>query len=218
LWLSSTTTATTSFSGSRSSCFKCGLAMASSNSTKLSARKTAPRRERQNRSASSTRPAAATAQNTGHGTNGMNSTDQLMALLSQALEQGRDVYLVGLIVAGQRVHHDVDPRAERHLALHLAARHGRVNRPVRFIEGPGASEVVGCDDDRAHPVSATRAFGALGLDLKRAAVEAAGEASHQIEGLGEHVVLRHRLERRNVELADQTRQCLVLSARAGELG
>src|SRR6185437_3559181 len=133
LWLSSTTTAMTSFSGSRSSCFKCGLAMASSNSTKLSARKTAPRRER---------------------TNGMNSTDQLMALLSQALEQGRDVYLVGLIVAGQRVHHDVDPCAERHLALHLAAGHGRVDRPVRFIQRPGTSEVIGGNHDRAHPVGA----------------------------------------------------------------
>src|SRR4029077_6433466 len=94
-------------------------------SRKRSGPKTAPGRERQNRSESSTRPAAATAQNTGHGTNGMNSTDQLMASLPQALEQGRDVPLVGLVVAGQRVHHDVDPRAERHLALHLAAGYGR---------------------------------------------------------------------------------------------
>ncbi len=32
LWLSSTTTASTSLSGSRSSCFNCGLAMASNSS------------------------------------------------------------------------------------------------------------------------------------------------------------------------------------------
>src|SRR5262245_29895993 len=209
LWLSSTTTATTSFSGSRSSCFKCGLATASRRRAKLSARNTAPRRERQNSNASGTTPSAARPHNTGHGTNGMNSTDQLIASLSQTLEQGRDVHLVGLVVPSQRVHHDVDPCAERHLALHLAARHGWVDRPVRFIQRPGTSEVIGGNHDRAHPVGAARALRPLSLvlglclDPQRASVEPAGEAPHKIKGLSEHVVFGHRLERRDVELPDQ---------------
>ena len=40
-----------------------------------------------------------------------------MRLLSQPLKQRRHVHLVGLVVAGQRVHHDVDAGAEREFAL-----------------------------------------------------------------------------------------------------
>src|SRR5262245_63946312 len=36
-----------------------------------------------------------------------------MFLLSQPFEQRRNVDLVGLVVAGERVHHDVDTGAER---------------------------------------------------------------------------------------------------------
>src|SRR3990170_1781168 len=103
----------------------------------------APRRERQKRSASNTAPIAASAHSTGQGTKGRNSTDQLMASLSQTLEQGRYVHLIGLVVAGERVHHEVDAGAERHLALHLAAGHRRIDRPVRVVERPGAGKVVG---------------------------------------------------------------------------
>src|SRR6516162_5866344 len=39
------------------------------------------------------------------------------ALLSQPFEQRRNVDLVGLVVAGERVHHDVDAGAEREFAL-----------------------------------------------------------------------------------------------------
>src|ERR1700704_6406349 len=141
LWLSSTTTARTSLSGSRASCFRCGLAMARSRSAKLKNRNTAPRRERQNRAESSTAPAAPRPHSTGQGTKGRNSTDQLIASLSQALEQGRDVHLVVLVVAGERVHHEVGTGAKRHLALHLAAGYGGIDRPVRLIERPGAGKV-----------------------------------------------------------------------------
>src|SRR5689334_11410914 len=152
LWLSSTTTASTSFSGSRSSCFKCGLATASRRREKLRRRNTAPRRERQKRSASKIAPTPAMPHRTGQGTKGKNSTDQLIGSLPQSLEQGRDVHLIGLVVAGQRVHHDVDAGAERHFALHLAAWHCGIERPVRVVERPGRGEVVRGDDDRAHTV------------------------------------------------------------------
>ena len=39
------------------------------------------------------------------------------ASLAEPFEQRRHVHLVGLVVAGQRVHHDVDAGAEGHLAL-----------------------------------------------------------------------------------------------------
>src|SRR5262249_58457113 len=71
----------------------------------------------------------------------------LSLLLTEPLEQRRDVHLVGLVVAGQRVHHDVHAGAERELALPwLAAddwQHGLAVRPDR----PGAGQVVRGDDD-----------------------------------------------------------------------
>src|SRR5215510_7074251 len=119
-------------------------------------RSAAPRRKRQNRTASRTAPTPASPHKTGHGTNGMNSIDQLMASLSQALEQGRDVHLVGLVVAGERVHHDVNAGAERHLALNLAAGNRRIDRAVAFVERPGSGEIVGGNDNRAHAVGTAR--------------------------------------------------------------
>ena len=55
--------------------------------------------------------------------------------MAQPLEQGRDVDLVVFVVAGQRIHHEVDAEAERHLALALAARRagGRARRPLSSI-------------------------------------------------------------------------------------
>ena len=43
-------------------------------------------------------------------------TDDMVSL-SQPFEQRRNVDLVGLVVAGERVHHDVDAGAEREFAL-----------------------------------------------------------------------------------------------------
>src|ERR1041384_8033069 len=78
------------------------------------------------------------------------------SLLSQPLQQRRDVHLVGLVVAGERVHHDVDAGAERELTLaRLAARdrqHGLAVRPER----PGAGQIVRGDQDRRDAVACTR--------------------------------------------------------------
>src|SRR5436853_3442728 len=76
------------------------------------------------------------------------------ASLPQPFEQGRHVHLVGLVVAGQRVHDDVDAGAEGHLALALATGHHRVERLIAVVERPSSGEIVGGDQDRADAVDA----------------------------------------------------------------
>src|SRR5436853_7464618 len=98
------------------------------------------------------------------------------ASLPQPFEQGRHVHLVGLVVAGQRVHDDVDAGAEGHLALALAAGHHRIERLVTIVARPGGGEIVGRDQDRAHAVDAARlpaliaVAGSLGLHPELPAV------------------------------------------------
>ena len=79
------------------------------------------------------------------------------------------MHLVGFVVAGQCVHHDVDPGAECLLALALAARHHGINRAVCIIERPGRGKIVGRDDDRAHTVGALCALdeSLTGLDFTK---------------------------------------------------
>ena len=47
---------------------------------------------------------------------------RLRRSLAEALQEGRDMDLVGLVVAGQRVHGEIDAEAAGHLALRLTAR------------------------------------------------------------------------------------------------
>ncbi len=44
---------------------------------------------------------------------------------AQPLQQGRRMHRVGLVIAGQRIHHQIDAEAQRHLALAFTARHRR---------------------------------------------------------------------------------------------
>src|SRR4051794_39228381 len=76
--------------------------------------------------------------------------------LPEPLEERGDVHLVGLVVARQCVHDDVDAGAECLLALGLPAGHYGIERAVAVIEGPGGSEVIGGHEDRADPVGAAR--------------------------------------------------------------
>ncbi len=64
------------------------------------------------------------------GTSGAKAMPKLTMrlLLPQPFEQRRHVDLVGLVVAGQRVHHDVDAGAEGEFALARLARHHRQHR------------------------------------------------------------------------------------------
>src|SRR5947207_4703621 len=106
--------------------------------------------------------------------------------LPESLEQGRHMDLVGLVVAGQRVHDDVNAGAESHLALALAAGHHRIERLVAIVARPGRGEIVGGDEDRADPVDAARlaaliaVAGSLRLDPELPAVPAAGEGAQQV--------------------------------------
>ena len=69
--------------------------------------------------------------------------------MGQPLEQVAHVDLVGLVVAGQGVHHEVDAAAQRQLALPVAARHQRVERLALGIGRPAGRKIVRRDDDRA---------------------------------------------------------------------
>src|SRR6202030_3225701 len=69
-------------------------------------------------------------------------------LLSQPFDQRRRMHLVGLVVSGQRVHHDVDASAEGEFALPRFARRKRQHWLAVGAYRPGAGKVVGSDDDR----------------------------------------------------------------------
>ena len=121
---------------------------------RIGERQQAARRGRAARSTRAARPAeqqhgrpAASGQrrpppsSTGAGSIGAKSIDQFMrsASLPEPFEQRRDVHLIGLVVAGQRVHHDVDAGAERHLALRLAAGHDRDRAAGRWSSSAQAA-------------------------------------------------------------------------------
>ena len=64
--------------------------------------------------------------------------------------------LVGLVIAGQRVHHEIDAAAQRQFALPRAAGNQRIERPAVGVLRPGAGEIVGGDDDRRNAVAGAR--------------------------------------------------------------
>src|SRR5882757_2128030 len=206
LGLLSITTAATEDSGSRSSRVKEGLASASRISASAATRTAAPRaRESSSRTAITT-IAASAIHSTIAGTRGVNAMPYCI-LLSQPLDQGRRVDLVGLVVASQRVHHDVDAGAEGEFALPRFARRQRQHRLAVGADRPGAGEIVRGDDDRRDAVAAARRLGCgfivvlarQGFDPGLAGIEAAGEIAQQIECLGQHMLARHRLEFGHVE-------------------
>ena len=109
-------------------------------------------------SSASTTAVAMAAHNTWAGTSGAKATPRFTSvlLLPQPLKQRRHVHLVGLVVAGQRVHHDVHPGAEGEFALARLAFDHRQRRLSVRLNRPGAREVVGGDDDRRYAVAAAR--------------------------------------------------------------
>src|ERR1700680_3901018 len=108
--------------------------------------------------------------------------------LPEPFEQRRHVHLVGLVVAGEYVHHDVDADAEGELALARLAGHERQQRLAVAADGPGAGEVVGRNEDRRHAVTSASGPAFLSgfgcgqrLDPQRAVGETAGEVAQEIE-------------------------------------
>ena len=80
-------------------------------------------------------------------------------LLPQPLEQRRHVHLIGLVVAGQRVHHDVDAGAEGQFALARLARRpsaASAGRPGRIAQAPARSFEVIRIEDTPSPARAGR--------------------------------------------------------------
>src|SRR5580693_2660657 len=210
LWLGllSTTTTATEESGSRSSRVSDGLASASTTSASASARIVAPRLRDTNSNSASTTAAATAAHNTGSATSGANAIPRfkLALLLPQTIEQRRHVHLIGFVIAGQRVHDDVDAGAERKLALARLAFHHRQHGLAVGPRRPGAGQIVRSDDDGGHAVAAAR--GAAGpvfvhvrqrLDPQLTGIEAAGEVAQQIKCLRQNVIARHRLELWQIE-------------------
>jgi hypothetical protein len=77
--------------------------------------------------------------------------DGVAHLLPQPVEKGRHMHLVGLVVAGQHMHHEVHAEAERDLALAFAgeAAAHREHPVPAFVHRPGRRPVVPADDHRA---------------------------------------------------------------------
>src|SRR4051812_15067716 len=69
-------------------------------------------------------------------------------LLSEALEQRRHVNLVGLVVAGERVHDEIDAAAQGIFPLARIAADDRIERLAPAPHRPGGGEIVRADDDR----------------------------------------------------------------------
>ncbi len=114
------------------------------------------------------------------------------------------------------------PAPQRIDALHRVRRHGRQKRVAILVDGPGAGKIIGGDQDRRDAVTdAHRAVLGVagverGLDPERAAGEAAGKLGQDEEGLGQHMVRRHRFQRRHVEIAENVAQ--PLGRRTGRIG
>src|SRR5580704_485856 len=186
LGLLSTTTTATDESGSRSSRVSDGLASASTTSPSASARIVAPRLRDTNSNSASTTAATMAAHNTGSATSGANAIPRfnISLLLPQTLEQRRHVHLIGFVIAGQRVHDDVDAGAERKLALARLALDHRQHGLAVGSRRPGAGEIVRGDDDRRHAIAAARrASGAVFVDVRQrldpqlAGIETAGKVA-----------------------------------------
>src|SRR5439155_717516 len=145
-------------------------------------------------------PAAGAIHSTSVGTRGMNAMPYCM-LLPQPFDQSGRVDLVGLVVAGQRVHHDVDAGTEGEFALARFARRQRQHRLAVGADRPGAGKIVRGDDERRDAVAAARRprcrlvviLARQGLDPGLARIEAARKIAQQIKRLGQHVLARHRL-------------------------
>src|SRR6266403_4489599 len=120
--------------------------------------------------------------------------------LTEPFEKRRYVHLVRLVVAGQHVHDEIDPKAQRHLALRLAARHDGIARPALAVDGPGAGPVITADNDAGNAII-DPVFDRLDPDL--AGVPAAGKLVQQVEGFRQHVVRRDRHQRRDLDPGDE---------------
>src|SRR6478752_5277276 len=119
LWLRSTMTGTIVESCSRSSCISTGLASAARSASAASPRIHAPRMPRQSANTVTITEITASAISKDQGRKGVKPS---VMSLSQAFQEVGDVHLVGFVVTGQHVHHDVDAGAEGIFPLNFVRR------------------------------------------------------------------------------------------------
>ena len=110
------------------------------------------------------------------------------------------MHLICLVIAGQRVHDQIDPEPVRHLPLTLAAwDHGK-HRHGKLIDRPGRCPAMAADDHRGHAIIDA---GFRPVDPNRPSSPSAGKILQQIEGTGQRVVFRHRFQWRQVDAIQQ---------------
>ena len=61
--------------------------------------------------------------------------------------------LIGLVIPGERIHHNVDAGAESHFALPVISRDHRIKWIAIVIQGPGCRIVIGTDNNGTYTVN-----------------------------------------------------------------
>src|SRR5258708_12781229 len=76
-----------------------------------------------------------------------------ISLFPKPFEQRRHVDLIGFVIPGHSIDHDVDPKANRHLTLLFAARYDCGERVAAFIAGPARRPIITPHDNRGPPLT-----------------------------------------------------------------
>ncbi len=136
--------------------------------------------------------------------------------------------LVGLVVPGQHMHDQIDPKAIRDLALTFAgiAATDGIKRIAACIHCPGRCPIVAADDHRGDVVveiAKRHAFDQFrirrrGFDPDITAVVTTGEILKQVEGARQNVVFGKRFKRRNVQRCCELLQLATIRASGAETG
>ena len=81
------------------------------------------------------------------------------SLVRQPLQEIADVNLIGLVIAGQRVHHKIDAAAQRQFMLARSARHQRIEAVAILVRRPAGGEIIRGDQvgETPSPARAGRA-------------------------------------------------------------
>src|ERR1700693_5178095 len=77
-------------------------------------------------------------------------------LFSQPFQQGGHVHLIGLVIAGHSIDHDIDPEADGHFSLSLAAWNNRSDWFAPLVARPGRGPVIAPHDDGGDAIAAAR--------------------------------------------------------------
>ena len=124
-------------------------------------------------------------------------------LLTEPVDDGGDVNLIGFVIAGKRVHHPVDAEPIGHLPLAFAPWYDRGHRAAQAVDCPGAGPVIGADNHGGNPVIVASA---TAFDPDGPASPSAGEIVEQVKRLCQDMVLGRVCKCRYVETAHKPAQ------------